>query len=499
MPPATLTREAALSDIRINGATLGTELTQLLDVDDIQPGDPPSYQICKAIFLYHPLGRKLVEAPIKLAQSQEREIRVAGAPEERLREAFLEEWNSMDADSLVFVTHRTARTYGVSALTVLAEGIDPGEPIPPEKLAGLTLSFNVFDPLNTAGSVTTNQDPNSPDFQKTTHVSVAGTVYHRSRSVVVMNEEPVYLSFTQSGFGFVGRSVYQRILFPLKSYLLTMVANDMIARKLALLVAKMTSPGSFVDRLIEGITAVKRNLLKEAVSGNVLSISVGEEIQTLDMTNVDGAGTFARANILKDIATGADMPAIIVENETMAAGWHEGSEDAKNIALFVDGMRKEMALTYAFLDKICMRRAWNPEFFEGMKETFPDLYAKMDYDQAFVTWSNSFSATWPSLLVEPDSEKAKAEDVKFKSAVAVKEALSPDLDPENKIKLLQWFEANVNSNETLFPTPLALDWDAMLDWTREQAKKAKEAQAQPPEEPGVNEDEPAPKPFAAAA
>ena len=41
-----------------------------------------------------------------------------------------------------------------------------------------------------------------------------GQQYHPSRARICLNEMPVYLGYTNSAFGYVGRSVYQRALFP---------------------------------------------------------------------------------------------------------------------------------------------------------------------------------------------------------------------------------------------------------------------------------------------
>lgn len=481
--------------INVVGSALGTELQQLLMSDDIHPGTPPSYQLCKTIFLYHPLGRKLAEAPMALAQSQPRAITISDAPEEVVREQFVREWTALGADGIIFNTMRTARIYGASALAMLAKGVDSYEPIAPEKLADLEISFNVYDPLNTSGSMVYDQNPSTMDFQKVNHVEIQGDVYHRSRTVVVLNEEPIYLAYTNSAFGYVGRSVYQRALFPLKSYVKTMIANDMIATKLGLLIAKMVQPGSIIDRFMQGLASIKRNLLKEAGTGNVLSISPEESIETLNMQNVDGAGSFSRDNILKDIATAADMPASVVNQETMVGGFGEGTEDAKNIARWVDGERIKMNPLYDFMDKICMRRAWNEEFYKTVQARFPE-YEKITYTQAFYRWSNSFKPEWPSLLIEPDSEKSKTEDVKLKSVVALVEVFLPTLDPENKATLLIWAADNFNSLKLLFSDPLHLDYEMLKDFLEEQKDKAEQMPA--PGE-GAEKEPEAPNPFAAAA
>ena len=74
--------------VRVVGAGLGTNLQALLMADDIVPGAAPSYQICKTIYLYHPMGAKMVDTPISLAQSQPRTISVPDAPEDMVRDQF---------------------------------------------------------------------------------------------------------------------------------------------------------------------------------------------------------------------------------------------------------------------------------------------------------------------------------------------------------------------------------------------------------------------------
>lgn len=465
---------AGPSHVNVVGSALGTQLQQMLMADDIQPGSDVSYQLCKTIFLFHPLGRKLAEAGVAMAQSQPRTIMVPDSPEALVKEQFEKQWKEDGCDGTIFNTMRQAKIYGVAALAVLAKDVPSEAPIEPEKLAGLEISFNVFDPMNTAGSLVLDQNPNSLEFQKTNHIAIQGQNYHRSRTVVILNEEPIYLAYTSSAFGYVGRSVYQRALFPMKSYIKTMVANDMIATKLGLLIAKMKAPGSIVDRFMQSVAAVKRNLLREAATGNVLSIDVGEEIETLNMQNVDGAGNYSRGNILKDIATAADMPAIVVNQETMAEGFGEGTEDAKNIARWVDGERIKLNPLYDFLDKITMRRAWNEEFYKTIQAQFPETYGNMPFNQAFYKWSNSFKTEWPSLLTEPDSEKSKTEDVKLKAINSLLEILLPTLDPVNKAKLIIWAQDNYNDLKMLFTNPLDLDMDAVKDFLEQQQQQAED-------------------------
>jgi len=451
-----------MSTINMQSANLGNSLQSLLMADEIIPGSDLSYQTCKTIYAYHPLGRKMADSPIMMAQSQKRQISITNSPEDRVREAFENEWQKINADTYISQVASLARIYGIGSIVVGAEGVDPDKELPLDRLADLSIYFNILDPLNTAGSLVLNQDPNSPDFLKYTTIAVAGKPYHRSRSIVIMNERPIYIEYTTSAFGYVGRSVYQRALFPLKSFVSTMVTDDMIARKAGLIVAKIKAPGSIIDNAMQRMAGVKRQLLKEAQTNNVMSIDIAESIESLNLQNIDGAGSFARTNILKNIATAADMPAKILENETMVAGFGEGTEDARNIARYIDGIREWMQPLYDFFDDIVMRRAWNPDFYQTIQADFPE-YADVSYTDAFYRWRNSFEAVWPSLLKDPEAD-TKAEDVRQKAVLSMLQQLMPFMDPDNRARLIEWAVDSAGENKTLFPQPLILDYEAIRDF-----------------------------------
>ncbi len=470
-----------MGELTIQGSMLGNALQELLTAEEIVPGDQPSYELCKTIWLYHPLGKKMVESPIEKAQSQEREISIPDGPEERCRDQFRKEWENIQADNNILNVMATARSYGIASLAVIAEEVTPDKPIPPKDLWKLSLSFSTFDPLNTAGSLVLNQDPNAIDFQKVTTIAAGGVPYHRSRTVTMMHERPVYIAYTSSAFGFVGRSVFQRALFPLKSFIQSMVTDDLIVKKSGVFVAMLEAAGSIIDNIMSRMAGMKRLFVQQATNGNVISIGKDEKIETLNMQNVDGAYGMARKNILENIAVSADMPAQFLNSETFAEGFGEGTEDAKNVAQYVDRVRRQMRPLYAFFDRIVMHRAWNPDFYKIIQKDFPE-WASVPYEEAFFRWSNCFSAEWPNLLTEPDSEKVKTDDVKLKAIIACVEVFGPMLDPENVATLVQWAQDNINENKMMFQTPMGFDIEALKNYV--------------PPEPVMGPEEP--KPFSAA-
>jgi len=473
-------------------ASIGSKLIDLLLAEQIIPGSPASYQLCKELLAYHPLGAKMAENPIALAQSQEREITVSGGPESRLVPAFKKEWKETGgvadvtggpagADAIILNLYRTARAYGIASL-IVGDRKNPKASEAPLDLAKMHETdpyYNVLDPLNTAGSLVLDQDPNSPNFQKPRSLRVGNRAYHPSRSIVVMNEAPIYIEFTNSAFGFVGRSVFQRALFSMKTFLQTMITDQYVAVKVGLLINKMKAPGPIVNNRILNFFGIKRQQLKAGVTGNVLTIGHEDDIFSLNFQNLEGPAKFARDNSLLNTAMAAGMPAKLLNQEEMVGGMAEGSEDAKQIARYIDRVRIEMTPAYNFFDRIVQRRAWSPDFYKTIQRDFEE-YRKVPYETAFYTWVNGFSANWPNLLAEPDSERMKSEEIRFKSVVALVESLSPLLDPANKASVVAWAADEINSRRELFSAPLIIDEDALANYQPPQSMAEKPEQEEEP-------------------
>lgn len=449
-----------MATIELGLSQTGEFFNAFLGANDIQPGDNPSYGLCKQIYSYHPMGAKMVERPLEIAMAKPRTITVHGSPEDMVVDAFNREWVALGCDDIIFNVMRLSRIYGSSALVYGAVGVDTNVAIDPWRLPELELYFNCLDPLNTSGSLVLNQNPNAPDFQKPTIVTAAGQGYHPSRSIVKFNEKPIYIEYTTSAFGFVGRSVYQRALFPLKSFIQSMIADDQVLNKSGLIVARLKGKSSIVDALSIKAQQQKTDLLKQAKSTNVISVGSDDHVETLNMSAVAEAITVARKNVVENIAMAGGMPAKILNEESFAEGFGEGTEDAKIILQYAQLVRDDMAPLYDFLDKIVMHRAWSPAFFEIVKTNFPE-YKRKKYHTVFSQWCEAFTATWPNLAEEPDSKKVETEDVRLKAIISLLQVMNPMMDQENRGLLIEWAQNNFNELDTMFPQELALDIDAL--------------------------------------
>jgi hypothetical protein len=238
------------------------------------------------------------------------------------------------------------------------------------------------------------------------------------------------------------------------------------------IVAKMKPAGSIADRAMSVLQGIKRNVVKEAQTNNVINITPDEAIETLNLLNADGALTTARKNILENIAASVPQPAKLLNSESYAEGFGEGTEDAKEIVRYINHERQAVKPLYDFFDPIVMRLAWTEEFFETLKADVAE-YRGMEYTEAFYQWKNAFSAEWPNLMEEPESELVKVEKVKQEALIAGLEVLLPRLDPRNQAIVIQFYENNVNASKHLFPSPLTLDYESLENYEP----------PQPPQEP----------------
>ena len=71
-----------MSTIETIGTPFNAGLLGIMEAQDIAPGSDAGYETCKSLWQYHPLGGKIVEKPITLAQTDGQKITVSGVAEE---------------------------------------------------------------------------------------------------------------------------------------------------------------------------------------------------------------------------------------------------------------------------------------------------------------------------------------------------------------------------------------------------------------------------------
>jgi Uncharacterized protein conserved in bacteria len=266
-----------MAEIQIN-TNLSSELMQILDSDAIKPGTDVGYNTCKLLWQFHPLGGKLVEKPINMAMCKPRSYNVETDPDERVVRQFREVWERMGLNEKIKNLFYVSRCYGAAAIGVGTDGVTCKEPLPTFGLREEDVYINVWDPLNASGSMVTDQNPNSRFFQQANAtLKIASKSWHPSRTLKIFNGTPIYLEYQNSTFGFTGRSVFQRVLYPMKSYIGTMVANNLVAKKAGVLVAKTEQNGSVASNLMAAATGKKGKTSKSRKT-RVCSVSARKTI-----------------------------------------------------------------------------------------------------------------------------------------------------------------------------------------------------------------------------
>lgn len=468
-----------MSTIEVNASSVPSGLMALLEANEIVPGSPAGYELCKLLWELHPLGGKTIEKPVALALGQRRKINIPCATEEKLVKAFDEEWDKLEATRYIRDLAHVSRAYGLGALIYGAPSCPTDKPIPLESLYKIEdLYINIFDPLNLSGSAVTNQNPNAPDYQKAWQdITAAGQPYHKSRSVLLFNGTPIYLSFQSSSFSFSGRSVFLRALFPMKSFIQTMIVNDMVSLKAGLIIAKMEQGGSVVNKVAAKISGWKRSLLNMGKTNNTLTIGITESIESINLQNTDKAMTVARDNIISDIAAATDVPAILIKDESFAKGLASGDQDMLAVVQYIDSIRTELQPAHAFFDRIVMHRAWNPDFYAALQNDIPELQG-VSYEQWFYDMKALFTTEWPTLIQEPKSEVIKRNADKLKAMVEVLKTLLPSLDPINRANAVAWFSQAMADMPEFFTNTLVIDLEALASYEPPQ-----------PGAPGAGDDE----------
>lgn len=452
-----------MAEIQIDNG-VGSALVKILDSDDIQPGTDVSYETCKLLWQFHPLGGKLVEKPISMAMCKPRQYNVETDPDERVVRRFTEVWERMEIDEKIKNFFFLSRCYGAAAIGVGTASTPCAVELPTFGLTEDEVYINVWDPLNTAGSMVTDQNPNSRYFQQANStLKIGGKNWHKSRTLKVFNGTPIYLEFQSSTFGFTGRSVFQRVLYPMKSYIGTMACNDMVSQKAGVLIAKTKQNGSVMSGFMQAANKAKRALLKLARTGGVLNIGEDDSIESLNMQNIDGAMKEARNNIISDIASGSDVPAILIREEMFSKGWSEGSEDSKAISQYIDGVRKQIDPVMNYFERLVQYIAWSEEFFNSLKNDFPDIITE-NYQTTFFQWRREFKATWQELVDESPDKRRESDSKVVQQATALYTALSPTLDPENRAVVADWVSGVVNGTQTYGDFPLLIDSEALANY-----------------------------------
>jgi len=430
-------------------------LRDLMQSNELQVGDLASYQICKTIFAYHPIGSKFATLPVDMAFSKPRGITLSDHPK-IVKERFETTYEKLGVWSKIKQALILSRVYGMSSVMIGQYGKGLDEALDVTTIKTNPLFFNVLDPLNTAGSLINNQDPLSGRFLSVSGVQVMGKPVHASRCFIKNNgeEQPLYLQWSQSAFCYGGRSVYQRALPLLKQYLKSIQVDEYLLDKVGALVVKSGEPQGVYDSFTGTMSKLIREMVKSLrgistdaatgeVTGGVLSMGKDDTVETLSLIHTNDVADGVRRRLLANLAATDGMPTTLLSDDPFATGHADGTEDRKKEAEYLEGIQSDAKELVDWLDGFVMRMAWDDEFLQQVKNDYPQ-YSNMSLNTIFYQFKNSFDWKFQPLIIEPEEIKVKNQTGKIANVAAVVGMLSGQVDDDSKSEILSWSAKMIN-------------------------------------------------------
>lgn len=334
-----------------------------------------SYQECKDIYTYWPLGKRIASALPTFAMSAEREVKFGNLPPV-VAEVFKECCVKYNINHLIKQVAIYARVFGVAGIYVSHTKADKLKPLKNQDYENGEIGFNVLDPLVMNGA-TISQDPLSQDFQKLESFKINGHSVDANRVCAVFNDIPFYLRWVSSTFNWGSPSVYQNMYGLIKSWNRCVVALERMATKAGSVIVKSRDTAVLNATTVE---AAKKTLtlIRDMQNDGAAMIEKDGDVEFFNLTGVDVVDSIiSQMNQLILMAL-ADTPSAILLDKDLAQGFGEGSEDMKALLMAVDSFRAQILRPlYDFVDGVLLRVCFNEsKLTELLKEYKKDIKCK---------------------------------------------------------------------------------------------------------------------------
>lgn len=399
-----------------------------------------SYEECRDIYRYWPLGKRIASALPNFAMSAQRKFVVKDAPDE-VNSKLAEVANELNIDEIVKRCAVYARIYGLASIYV-AHKRDSKQPLSYKDVQQEGFTLNVLDPLSMGGSIQIDNDSLSPTFGKPISVSIRGKAVNPNRICVVYNDIPLFYKFNPSSFAFSGPSIYQNMTLLIRAWNRGIIALQRLATKAAAMV-KTTKETANVTGF--NIRAVQQNLemIRSIENDGIASIRSGDTLEFFALTGVQEVDV-----IIQQINTGlmmalSDTPSGILLDKNLSVGLNDGSEDMKAILMAVDNFRFHVLKPlYLFIDKYLCYKAFTPEFIMSIIEQYPDLYRNKQANTVLTEWMQNYSFEWGELYPQNENEKADTQSKVLDNLLKIKEMGAEVSCLEDAINQLQFFDVD---------------------------------------------------------
>lgn len=404
-----------------------------------------SYQECKNIYRYWPLGKRIASQLPNFAMSAPREIIVKDAPSAVI-EQFNKTADSVNLDKQVRKCSIYARIYGLAAMFVACENVKSSDNLTQKDVINNRIVFNVLDPLNIS-SVRVEQDASSLFYQKVKQITINGNdTVGSKRATVVFNDIPLYLKFNPSTFSFSGASVYQNMTGLIKSWNRSIVSLERMATKAGSIIVK-GKDRSHTSGLTLGAINKNLELIRNMQNDGIANIGEGE-VEFFQLSGIQEVDSLINSLNTSLMMALSDTPSAILLDKNLSNGFNDGSEDMKAIIMAVDNFRKlVLSPLYDFADPFIMYKAWDDEFVEQIKADYPNDYRGLSNVEIVQQWTKGFSFNWGNLYPEPEKDKIETNSARLDLLTKAKELGANLQDIQEELNSLEIFGNDMELSE----------------------------------------------------
>ena len=319
---------------------------------------------------------------------------------------------------------KLAFVYGAAGIGLVVNNEDPNKPIDTGWFSQQLengYAISTFDSLITAGSFTANIDPNSVEFQKVLDFSVNGKKYHYSRCKVVFNplEDPNYLQWESTAYGFVSASIIKRALPALQDYLLNKIAKRKLLKKVASFVHKQDAKSTVYDKITEYVAKIKRSKVEDLTSGEAVIIGTEESIESFNLSNHQQVMQFLSDDNMDDIANATGWQASYLKHAMLSTGMADGSNDAAQIDKMLYGVQNFTKPIFEWIDDILFYVAWTDSFIDSIALQYPDIYRGKTINQIRTLWRTGYERVFNPPTAEPAKDKAATDKTTVENISAI--------------------------------------------------------------------------------
>ena len=377
-----------------------------------------SYEECRDIYRFWPLGKRVASALPNFAMSAGRKFIIKNAPPEVIDKI---EKTAIDMNIEAIVNNACiyARIYGI-AFIYIANKDTPDKPFLYKDILE-PHSFNILDPLAMGGSIRIDIDPTSPFFNKPVDYRIKGNLVHSQRIFYCTNDIPLYYKWNPSSYSWSGPSIYQNMTLLIRSWNRSIIAIQRMATKAASIIVKRKDISYDTGVSLKAIEH-NLNMIRNMENDGIASVRTGEEIEFFQLTGIAEIDVIINKLHSALMMALNDTPSGILLDKNLAQSMSDGDNDMKAIIIAVDKFRKDtLTPIYNFLDKFLLYKAFDADFIKDIIKKYPDLYAKMGVNLIRENWISNYTFEYNNIYPLSENEMADTQSKQLDNMQKIKD------------------------------------------------------------------------------